>query len=122
MATSPPQFHSPARRPPAWQRWVLNALHNFDRYTIDDWAALMKSHLERSGGATPMQTARYTVDALHYAQSLRRATGILAAQGNPAARYQLADAALDLRSALDRLYEARDELLKAAGSDRVTDD
>ncbi len=53
MAASPPQFRSPARRPPAWQRWVLNALHNFDLYTIDDWAVLMKSHLERSGGATP---------------------------------------------------------------------
>jgi hypothetical protein len=121
MAASPPQFHSPARRPPAWQRWVLNALHNFDLYTIDDWAALMKSHLERSGGATPMQTARHTVDALHYVERLRRTTAILAAQGNPAARYQLADAALDLRSALDRLHEARDELLKAAGADRVTD-
>ncbi|WP_225933541.1 hypothetical protein [Mycolicibacterium pallens] len=116
------QFRSPARRPPAWQRWVLNALHNFDLHTIDDWTAVMTAHLERSGGATPMQTARYTVDTLRYAQSLRRATAILAAQGNPAARYQLADAALDLRSALDRLHEARDELLKAAGSDRVTYD
>jgi hypothetical protein len=101
---------------------VLNALHGFDTRTIDDWTAMMTVHLERSGGATPMETARYTVDALHYAQRLRRATGILAAQGNPAARYQLADAALDLRSALDRLHEARDELLKAAGAERVTDD
>lgn len=68
-----------------------------------------------------MQTARHTVDALHYVERLRHTTAILAAQGNPAARYQLADAALDLRSALDRLHEARDELLKAAGADRVTD-
>jgi hypothetical protein len=116
------QFDSPARRPPAWQRWLLNALHGYDMRTVDDWTAMMSVHLERSGGATPMQTARYTVDALHYVERLRRATGILAAQGNPAARYQLADAALDLRSALDRLYEARDQLLKAAGAERVTYD
>lgn len=122
MTASPAQFCSPARRPPAWQRWVLNALHGFDMRTIDDWTAMMTGHLERSGGATPMQTARHTVDALLYVERLRRATAILAAQGNPAARYQLADAALDLRSALDRLYEARDELLRAAGADRVADE
>jgi hypothetical protein len=122
MTTSPPQFDSPARRPPAWQRWVLNALHNFDRRTIDDWAALMRNHLERSGGATPMETARYSVDLLLYVQRLRSANAILAAQGNPAARYQLADAALELKSALDSLYEARDLLLKAAGAERVTYD
>jgi hypothetical protein len=80
----------------------------------------MTSHLERSGGTTAMQTARYTVDALHYVKRLRFTTAILATQGNPAARYQLADVALDLKSALDGLYEARDQLLKAAGSDRVT--
>jgi hypothetical protein len=101
---------------------VLNALHNFDRRTIDDWAALMNSHLHRSGGATPMQTARYTVDALLYVDRLRSATAILAAHGNPAARHQLADAALDLKSALDGLCEARDQLLKAAGAERVTYD
>jgi hypothetical protein len=116
------QFDSPARRPPAWQRWLLNALHGYDMHTIDDWTAMMTVHLERSGGVTPMQTARYTVDALLYVERLRRATGILAAQGNPAARYQLADAALDLRSALDMLHEARDQLLKAAGAERVTYD
>jgi hypothetical protein len=69
-----------------------------------------------------MQTARYTVDALRYVESLRLATAILAAQGNPAARYQLADAALDLKSALHGLHEARDELLKAVGVERVTYD
>lgn len=122
MTSSPAQIHSPVRRPPAWQRWVLNALHNFDRCTIDDWTALMRSHLQRFGGATPMQTARYTVDALRYVETLRLATAILAAHGSPAARYQLADAALDLKSALDRLYEARDHLLKAAGAERVTYD
>jgi hypothetical protein len=116
------QYDSPARRPPAWQRWLLNALHGYDMRTIDDWTAMMSVHLERSGGATPVQTARYTVDALHYVERLRRATGILAAQGNPAARYELADAALDLRSALDRLHEARDRLLNAAGAECVTYD
>lgn len=122
MTTAPAQFHSPAQRPPAWQGWALNALHNFDVRTIDDWTALMSIHLERSGGATPMQTARYTVDALRYVERLRFTTAILATQGNPAARYQLADAALDLRSALDGLYDARDQLLKAAGAERVSRD
>jgi hypothetical protein len=121
MTTSTPQFHSPVRRPPARQRWVLKALHNFDIRTIDDWTALMGSHLQQSGGATPMQTARYTVDALRYVERLRSATAILAAQGNPAACYRLADAALDLKSAVDGLYDARDQLLKAAGAERVTD-
>lgn len=121
MSTLTSQVHSPVRRPPAWQRWVLNTLHNFDRRTIDDWTALMSSHLQRSGGATPMQTARYTTDALRYVESLRLATAILAAQGNPAARYQLADVALDLKSVLDGLFEARDQLLKAADAERVTD-
>jgi len=122
MTTPPLSLRSKSGRPPAWQRWLLNALHNFDRRTLDDWTALMRSHLERSGGATPMQTARYTVDALRFVESLRLATAILAAHGNPAARYQLADAALDLRSALYRLHEARDQLLKAAGAERVTHD
>jgi hypothetical protein len=101
---------------------VLKALHNFDIRTIDDWTTLMRSHLHRPGGGTPMQTARYTVDALRYVERLRSATAILAAQGNPAARYQLADAALDLKSALDGLHEARDQLLKAAGAERITYD
>jgi hypothetical protein len=69
-----------------------------------------------------MQTARYIVDVLVYVERLRLATAILAAHGNPAASYQLADAALDLNSTLDRLYEARDQLLKAAGAERVTYD
>jgi len=110
------------RRPPAWQRWVLNALHGFDTRIIGDWAALMSNHLQRSGGATPMQTARYTVDALLYVDRLRSATAVLASHGDPAARHQLADAALDLNSALDNLCEARDLLLKAAGASRVTYD
>jgi hypothetical protein len=101
---------------------VLSALHNFDRHTIYDWTALVRSHLQRPGDATPMQTARYTVDVLHFVEMLRSTTAILAAHGNPAARYQLADAALDLKSALDGLYEARDQLLEAAGSNRVTYD
>jgi len=69
-----------------------------------------------------MQTARYTVDILHFVEILRSATASLAVHGNPAARCQLADAALDLKSALDELYEARDQLLKAAGSNAVTYD
>lgn len=120
MTTPPRSLRSKSGRPSAWQRWLLNALHNFDRRTIDDWTDLMRYHLERSGGATPMQTARYTVDLLLYADRLRLAAAILATQGDPAARYQLADAALDLRSALEGLYEARDRLLKAAGAERVS--
>lgn len=69
-----------------------------------------------------MHTARFTVDALRYVESLRLATAILATQGNPAARYQLADVALDLKSALDGLCEVRDQLLKDAGAERVTYD
>lgn len=104
------------------QRWVLNALCNFDRYMIDERMTLMGSHLDRSGGATPTQTARYTADLLRYMERLRLATAILAAQGNPAGRYQLADAALDLRSAFRGLSEARNQLLKAADAERVTYD
>ncbi|WP_231513462.1 hypothetical protein [Mycobacterium paragordonae] len=101
---------------------MLNGLHGFDRRTIDDWAALMSNHLQRSGGATPMRMAQYTVDALLYVDRLRAATAVLASHGDPAARHQLADAALDLKSALDGLCEARDQLLKAAGAERVTYD
>lgn len=68
-----------------------------------------------------MQTARYTVDALHHVRALKSVTARLASHGHPAARSQLADAALDLKSALDRLHESRDQLLKAAGAERVTD-
>lgn len=101
---------------------MLNALHGFDRRIIDDWAALMNNHLQRSGNATPMQTAQYTVDALLYVDRLRSVTAVLASHGNPAGRHQLADAALDLNSALDGLCEARDQLLKAAGAEQVTYD
>lgn len=82
----------------------------------------MSNHLQRSGGATPMRTAQYTVDALLYVDRLRSATALLASHGNPAGRHQLADATLDLKSAVDSLCEARDQLLKAAGSERVTYD
>lgn len=68
-----------------------------------------------------MQTARYTVGVLRHVSRLTSATARLAAQGDRAARSQLADAAVDLKSALDHLCGARDELLKAAGADRVTD-
>lgn len=69
-----------------------------------------------------MQTAQYTVDVLLYVDRLRSVTAVLASHGNPAARHQLADAALDLNSAVDGLCEARDQLLKAAGAERVTYD
>lgn len=95
-------------------------MYNFDRYTIDDWRGLMRDHLQLPGGATAMQTARYTVDVLRHVRALTSATASLAAHGDPAGRSQLADAALDLKSALDRLYEARDQLLKAAGAERIT--
>jgi hypothetical protein len=99
---------------------VLNALYYFDRHTIADWLGLMASHLQRPNGATPMATARYTVQLIGYAEDARSAAQTLAAQGHPAGRALLADAALDFKAALDRLYPARDALLKAAGADRVT--
>lgn len=75
----------------------------------------------KSRRATPMATARYTVQLMAYAETLRLATQILASHGHPAARSQLADAALDFRSAEHLLSPARDVLLRAAGADRVTD-
>jgi hypothetical protein len=121
MVTPPALLRTSSGRPPAWQRWVLNAMYNFDRYLIDDWRGLMRDHLQRPGGATAMQTARYTVDVLRHVRTLTSATACLASHGDRAAHSQLADAALDLKSALDRLHEARDELLKAAGAERVTE-
>lgn len=97
-------------------------MYNFDRYLIDDWRGLMRDHLQRPGGATAMQTARYTVDVLSHVWTLTSATATLASRGHPAARSQLADAALDLKNALDGLHKARDALLKAAGAERVTYD
>jgi hypothetical protein len=121
MVTPPSPLRSPLRRPPAWQRWVLNAMYSFDRYAIDDWVALMTDHLQRPDGATAMRTARYAVDVIGHVEALRRATATLASHGNPVARSLLADAALELKGALDPLYNARDELLKSAGADRVND-
>ena len=57
MVTPPFLLRSASPRPPAWHRWVLNALYNFERYTIADWVDLIGDHLQRPGGATPMQTA-----------------------------------------------------------------
>ncbi|BBY13543.1 hypothetical protein ACDT10_24140 [Mycobacterium intracellulare] len=121
MVTPPVLLRTSSQRPPAWQRWVLNAMYNFDRYTIDDWLGLMRDHLQRTEGATAMRTARYTIDVMRHVRALTSATASLASHGDPAARSELADAALDLKSALDRLHEARDQLLKAAGAERVTD-
>jgi hypothetical protein len=121
MVTLPFLPCSVSRRPPAWHRWVLSALYNFDRYTIEDWASLMTDHLRRPGGATPMQTARYTVDALRHVSALRSTVKILSKYGDPAARSPLTDAAIDLNHALEKLCEARDELLNAVGAERVTE-
>jgi hypothetical protein len=119
MATSPIPDRSKSDAPPTVQRWILNVLCNFGRNTIYNWVGLMRDHLQRPGGATAMQTARYTVDVMLHVGPLRSATASLASHGDPAARSQLADAALDLTSALNRLCEARDQLLKAAGAERV---
>lgn len=127
---SPPlPFRFSAHRLPRWQGWVLNALYYFDRATIEDWQALMASHLQRPGGGTPMATARYTVQLMGYAEAVRAAAQALAAHGHPAGRALLADAALDFKAAEDLLYPARDALLAAAGdallaavgADHVTD-
>ena len=80
---------------------------------------LMDHHVQRR--ATPMATAQYTVQLIHYVYDVRSAAQRLAAHGHPAGRALLADAALNLNAALDNLYDARDALLKAAGADRVTD-
>jgi hypothetical protein len=121
MITPPFLLRSISPRPPAWRRWVLSALYNFDRYTIEDWASLMTDHLRRPGGATPMQTACYTVDALRHVNARRSTVKFLSTYGDPAARSALTDAALDLKNALDKLYDARDGLLKAIGAECVTD-
>jgi hypothetical protein len=121
MVTPPLPFRFPGHRSPRWQRWVLNALYYFDRRSIEDWLGLMASHLQRPDGATPMATARYTVQLIGYAEAIRSAAQTLAAHGHPAGRALLADAALDMKAAQDRLYPARDALLAAAGTDHVTD-
>ena len=68
-----------------------------------------------------MATARYVVQLIGYAEDARSAARMLAANGHPAGRASLADAALDVKAALDNLYLARDALLKAAGAEQVTD-
>lgn len=121
MANTPLQPRSDSRQSPGWHRWVLNALYYFDRRTIADWVGLMNVDLQRPAGVRAMQTARYTVDALRHVGALKSAIASRAAHGDTAARSQLSDAALDLKCALDRLHVARDQLLKAAGAERVTD-
>ena len=120
MVTPPLPFRSSAHRPPRWQGWILNELYYFDRAAIEDWHGLMASHLQRPGGATPMATARYTVQLMDYAEAVRTAAQTLAAHGNPAGRALLADAVLDFKAAEDLLYPARDAPLAAAGADHVT--
>jgi hypothetical protein len=122
MVTPPRSPDSRPSRPPRWQGWILNALYSIDRRTIGDWVGLMADHLQQR--ATPMATAQYTVQLIHYTYDVRSAAQRLAAHGHPAGRALLADAALNLNAALDNLYDARDALLKAAGADRVsnTDD
>lgn len=101
---------------------MLNVFCNFGRNATYDWVGLMRDHIQRLGGATAMRTAQHTVDVMLHLRPLRSATASLASHGDPAGRSELADATLDLTSALNRLCEARDQLLKAAGADRVTDD
>lgn len=101
------------------KRWILDGLYYFDRRAIADWRGSMVDELERFHAAKPMTTARFTVQLLTYTADLRAAAESLAVRGHPAGRQQLVDAALDLRNALDRLQEARDALLIAAGADRV---
>ncbi|UGT92062.1 hypothetical protein LTS72_00975 [Mycobacterium ostraviense] len=81
----------------------------------------MTDHLQRPGGATALRTARHTADVIGHVEALKSAAARLAAHGDPAAHSLFADATLDLKCALDRLYRARDELLKAAGADSVTE-
>jgi hypothetical protein len=57
---------------------------------------------------------------MDYAADLRSAARALATHGHPASRALLADVALDINSALESLYAARNALLKAAGAQQVT--
>jgi len=100
MVPPPLHLNTPGGRPPRWHRWVLNALHNFDRRTIGDWVSLMVSHLQRGNGSAPMATADYTVQLIGYAGDLRSAAQTLAAHGHPASRAYFADATLDFQAAL----------------------
>lgn len=102
------------------QRWIINALYGFDRSEINDWLALTAGQLERPGGANPMLTAGYVCQLLGYADDLRSAAQLLAVRGNPSGRSDLADAAIAINDAVESLYRARDALLTAAGSDRIT--
>jgi hypothetical protein len=107
-------------RPSRWRRWVIDALFYFDRSTIGDWVSLVVSDLERPNGASPVATARHTVQLMGYTADIRSAARTLAAHGHPASRALLVDAALDLNSALESLCSARDSLLKVAGAQRIT--
>jgi hypothetical protein len=120
MAIPPPALNASEARPSRWRRWIIDALFYFDRETIADWVSLMNSDLERPNGATPMATARHTVQLMGYTTDLRSAARTLAAHGHPASRALLADAALDINSALEGLYAARNALLKVTGAQQVT--
>lgn len=122
MVTSPLPDRSKSDVPTARQRWVLNVLCNLGRTATYNWVGLMRDHIQRPGGATPMKTAQHTVDVMLHLGPLRSAIADLASHGDPAGRSRLADAALDLTSALNRLCEARDGLLKSAGAECVTYD
>jgi hypothetical protein len=120
MASLPLPPYACEGRPSRWRRWVIDALFYFDRSTIGDWVSLMISDLERPNGATPMATARHTVQLMDYTTDLRSAARSLATRGHPASRALLADAALDINSALESLYAARNALLKVTGAQQVT--
>jgi hypothetical protein len=120
MAHPPLPPNTREGRPSRWRRWVIDTLFYFDRATIEDWASLMASDLERPNGASPMATARHTVQLMDYTADLRSAAQALATHGHPASRALLADVALDINSALEGLYAARNALLKVAGAQQVT--
>lgn len=102
-----------------FRRWIVDAIFNFDRREISDWLAVVDTDLAHSGGASPMMTARYVCQLIRYADDLRIAAQRLAIHGYPSGRLDLADAALDIRSAVESLHQARDALLLAAGTDQA---
>jgi hypothetical protein len=120
MAHPPLPLNIREGRPSRSRRWVIDAQFYFDRETIADWVSLMVSDLERPNCASPMATARHTVQLMHYTADFRSAARALATQGHPAGRTLLADVALDINSALEGLYTARNALLTVTGAQQVT--
>lgn len=110
--------------PPAWQRWVLRVLYNFEKIDANDWLGLVRHRigLSQPVGPTPMATARDNAQLLNYIDTCRAAAALLAQHGHPSGRTPLAFAATELAQAISHLEQARDALLHEAGTDRVTDE